>query len=63
MAHAYLVASQICVGQVSASRASAKQLMELAPNFTVGGFERMDLFRPALMSALVKALRSAGLPD
>jgi adenylate cyclase len=63
VAHAYLVASQICVGQVSASRASAKQLMELAPNFTVGNFERMDLFRPALMSALVKALRSAGLPD
>ena len=63
VSHAYLVASQVNLGNLAAARAAAQQLLEIAPDFTVGGFVRMDLFRPALMQALGAALRKAGLPE
>ncbi len=63
VSHAYLVASQVNLGNLAAARAAAQQLLEIAPGFTVSGFVRMDLFRPELMSTLGIALRKAGLPE
>ena len=40
-----------------------QRLLEIAPGFTVSGFVRMDLVRPALMEAFATALRQAGLPE
>ena len=51
------------LGNLEAGRAAARRLLEVAPAFSVSGFERMNLFRPPLMDALAAALRTAGLPD
>jgi TolB-like protein/Tfp pilus assembly protein PilF len=61
--HAYLVVGHINLGNHDAASAAAKRLLEIAPDFTVGGFVRMGLFRPPLMEALAAALREAGLPE
>jgi len=61
--HAYLVASHVNLGNLEAGRAAARRLLEVAPAFSVSGFERMNLFRPPLMDALAATLRTAGLPD
>jgi tetratricopeptide (TPR) repeat protein len=63
VAHAYLVASHACRGDLQAARAAANRLLEVAPAFCVDGFAKMDQFRPALMEQLATALRSAGLPE
>jgi TolB-like protein/DNA-binding winged helix-turn-helix (wHTH) protein len=62
MAHAYLVASLVNLGDLDAARTAARRLLEVAPDFTVADFARMDLFRPALTAALAQALATAGLP-
>jgi hypothetical protein len=62
VAHAYLVASLVNLGDLDAARSAAGRLLEVAPGFTVAGFARMDLFRPALTAALAQALAAAGLP-
>jgi adenylate cyclase len=58
-----LAASHVNLGNLAAARAAARQLLEIAPGFTVSGFVRMDLFRRSLMKALGTALRKAGLPE
>jgi tetratricopeptide (TPR) repeat protein len=60
--HAYLVASYIGLGNVSAARGAAQRLLEVAPAFTIEGFVRMDLFRAQLMKRLAASLEAAGLP-
>jgi TolB-like protein len=60
--HAYLVASLVNLGEIDAARSAAARLLEVAPGFTVAEFARMDLYRPALMQALARALATAGLP-
>jgi tetratricopeptide (TPR) repeat protein len=62
VAHAYLVASLVNLGDLDAARTAASRLLEVAPSFTVAGFARMDLFRPPLTAALAQALATAGLP-
>jgi TolB-like protein len=61
--HAYLVAAQVSAGNLQAAHAAARRLREVEPAFTVSGFARTDLFRAALMDALVVALRKADLPE
>jgi tetratricopeptide (TPR) repeat protein len=61
--HAGLVAGHVNLDRPDAARAAAQRLLEIAPGFTVSGFVRMDLVRPALMEALAEALRKAGLPE
>ena len=63
VAHVYLVASQVGLGNVEAVRAAADRLLEVAPKFSVDAFVRMRQFRPPLMEGLAAALRRAGLPE
>ena len=63
VAHAYLVASHVGLGDLETARSAARRLLEVAPDFSVGGFVRMNLFRPSLMDALAAALRMARLPE
>jgi hypothetical protein len=66
VSHAYLVASQVNLGNLAAARAAAQQLLEIAPGFTVSGFERAPLclaIGPSLTKALGAALRKSGLPE
>ena len=63
VAHAYLVASHVGLGNLPAAQAAARRLLEIAPSFTVAAFVQMDLFRPPLMAGLAAALRQAGLPE
>jgi TolB-like protein len=62
VAHAYLVASQVRLGDLDAARMAARRLLEVAPTFTVAGFARTNLFRSALRDGLAEALLKAGLP-
>lgn len=59
VSHAYLAISQVNLGNVAAARAAVQRLLEVAPGFTVGVFER----GPSSRKALVAALRKSGLPD
>jgi TolB-like protein len=61
--HAYLAAAHASRGDLDAARAAGVRLLEVAPDFTIRGFARMDLFRPALMARLTAALGRAGLPE
>jgi adenylate cyclase len=61
--HTGLVAGHVNLDRLDAARAAAQRLLEIAPGFTVSGFVRMDLVRPALMDAFAVALRKAGLPE
>jgi adenylate cyclase len=61
--HAFLIASQIGMGQVEDAKASAARLLEFDPGFTVGGFEKMNFTRPEWIEALASGLRRAGLPE
>ena len=61
--HATLAASQADLGRTDAARTAAARLLEVAPNWTIGGFMRMELVRPELMERFAVALRKAGLPD
>jgi TolB-like protein len=63
VAHAYLVASHIGLGNLEAAHAAATRLLEIAPTFTVDAFVQMGLFRAPLMESLAAALRKAGLPE
>jgi hypothetical protein len=63
VAHVYLVASQVGLGNAEAVRAAADRLLEVAPKFSVDAFVRMRQFRPPLMEGLAAALRRAGLPE
>jgi len=62
VAHAYLVASQVGLGNMQAAHSAARRLLEIAPTFTVDAFVQMDLFRAPLMEGLATALIKAGLP-
>ena len=62
--YAYLVASHANLGDLEAPAPQARRrLLDVAPAFTVDGFARMAVFRPALMRTLAAALRTAGLPE
>jgi len=61
--HAYLVASQVGLGNAEAAHAAAIRLLEMTPTFTVDAFVQMGLFRAPLMEGLAAALRIAGLPE
>ena len=60
--HAYLVASQVGLGNMEAAQSAAGRLLEVAPKFSVDAFVQMDLFRASLVEGLAAALREAGLP-
>ncbi|WP_119389656.1 winged helix-turn-helix domain-containing tetratricopeptide repeat protein [Taklimakanibacter lacteus] len=62
VAHAYLVASQVGLGNMEAAQSAASRLLEVAPTFSVGAFVQMGVFRAALYEGLAAALRKAGLP-
>jgi TolB-like protein/class 3 adenylate cyclase len=59
--HASLVAGHARLGHTDAARAAASRLLEVAPGWTVDGFVRMEIVRPARMQELAEALRLAGL--
>uniref|UniRef100_UPI003F4905E2 winged helix-turn-helix domain-containing tetratricopeptide repeat protein n=1 Tax=Ensifer adhaerens TaxID=106592 RepID=UPI003F4905E2 len=61
--YAYLAASHVGLGNVEAAHSAARRLIEVSPNFSVGGYVRTNLFRAYLMDALAAALRTAGLPE
>jgi hypothetical protein len=63
VAHAYLVASQVGLGDMLAAHMAASRLLEVAPRFTVAAFVQMGNFRGPLMTGLAAALRKAGLPE
>jgi TolB-like protein len=62
VAHAYLVASLVNLGDLEAARTAAHRLLEVAPGFTARGFARTNLYRAPLMEGLARALERAGLP-
>jgi len=61
--HAALVVSHAEFGQLEPARAAARRLLEVAPQWTIGGFVQMDFVRPELMQVFVRGLRKAGLPE
>ena len=63
VAHAFLVASQVGLGDMPAASMAASRLLEIAPMFTVAAFVQMGTFRGPLMEGLAAALRKAGLPE
>jgi len=60
--HVFLVASHAHL-DLDAARAAGRRLLEIAPDFTISGFVRNEVFRPHLMQEIAEALRKAGLPD
>ena len=40
-----------------------RQPREVAPEWTISGFVRMEVMRPELMDKLASALRKTGLPE
>jgi adenylate cyclase len=60
---AALVASHAEFGQLDLARAAAQRLLEMAPQWTIGGFVQMDFVRPELMQVFARGLRKAGLPE
>jgi TolB-like protein len=63
VAHAYLVASHVGLGDMPAAHMAASRLIEIAPMFSVAAFAQMNNFRGPLMGGLAAALRKAGLPE
>lgn len=63
VAHAYLVASQVGLGNMEAAQSAASRLLEVAPTFSVEAFVQMGVFRAPLYEGLAAALRKAGLPE
>ncbi|TIU00412.1 MAG: adenylate/guanylate cyclase domain-containing protein [Mesorhizobium sp.] len=61
--HAAVAAVQAELGRADAARAAATRLLEVAPEWTISGFVRMELMRPELMDKLASALRKTGLPE
>ena len=61
--YVFLVASYASLDNLDAARATGRRLMEVAPDFTISGFVRYDLFRPHVIQGVAAALRKAGLPD
>jgi TolB-like protein len=59
----FLVVAHVKLGDLAAARTAARQLLDVAPGFTIGGFARMDQFRPPLMADLTRALLDAGVPE
>lgn len=60
--HVFLVASYAHL-DLDAARAAGQRLLEIAPDFTISGFLRNEVYRPHLMQEIAEALRKAGLPD
>jgi TolB-like protein len=63
VAHAYLVAAHVRLGEIDAARAAARRLLEVAPSFSIRDFARMALFRAPLMEGLTASLRQVHLPE
>jgi tetratricopeptide (TPR) repeat protein len=61
--YAYLAVAHVHLGRLVSADTAARRLLEVAPEFTIGGFARTDLFRPAKMDELVAALRQTFLPE
>jgi adenylate cyclase len=61
--HAFLVAGYLRFGQVDAALRAAHQLLEVAPDWTIGSFARLEFMSPHLMAVLAEALRAAQLPE
>ncbi len=61
--HATVAAVQAELGRSDAARAAATRLLEVAPEWTISGFVRMEAMRPELMDKFASALRKTGLPE
>ena len=61
--HVFLAVSYAKLDDLDAARGAGLRLMEIAPDFTVSGFVRKDLFRPHVYQTIIAGLRKAGLPD
>jgi TolB-like protein/class 3 adenylate cyclase len=61
--HASVVAAQAELGRSDAAQEAATRLLEVAPEWTISGFVRMAVMRPASMEKLASALRKTGLPE
>ena len=61
--YVFLVASYAGLDNLDAARAAGRRLMEIAPDFTISGFVRNDLFRPHVIQVIAAALQKAGLPE
>jgi adenylate cyclase len=61
--HAGLVAGHVNRGQIESARAAGARLLEIAPGWTVGAFEKSAFVRPELMHPFAESLRKAGLPE
>jgi TolB-like protein len=56
-------AALFCLGRTNEAKALAKILLELQPNFTVGGLVSGNITTPERMNLLADALRGVGLPE
>lgn len=61
--HATLIASQVNADHPQAALLSAKRLLEIAPNWTIGDFTQMQVVRSELMEEFASALRHVDLPE
>ena len=58
-----LAAALVKLGRADEARAATARLLELQPNFSIGGQCTAVGAVPALAEALTEALRAVGLPD
>ena len=60
---ALLVVSHVNLDRLDLAHEAAKRILEIAPDFTIGGFVQADYWGRSSMQILAKGLRKAGLPE
>jgi TolB-like protein len=61
--YAYLIAAHVHRGNVDEAQTLSIRLREVAPEFTVTKFERMNVFRPPLYPLITVPLKQIGVPE
>jgi tetratricopeptide (TPR) repeat protein len=62
-AHAILAAALMRLGRVDDAKAAFRDVFELQPGFTIGGFMRLANFEPAMSRNLADAWRELNVPE
>ena len=63
VAHAYLAAALVRLGQDDQARSSARRVLELDPTFTIAGFSLAIGHAPEVFASFASAWREVGLPQ
>jgi hypothetical protein len=58
-----LIAAHVNQGNLAEARSVSLRLLELAPEFSINNFERMNVFRPPMYRRLTAALHQIDMPE